>query len=169
LKSSDRKREKESKLNKVRTRSEEPGNLDKSNGSSEDSVDDEDTGETSEHDSDIERKEGKNEKRARKYKLAHFDQRIWAEKQIKDIEKSMSDKDKLLGITTDQSQRVLQKYLIEEIHRQSFEDTQTESIYYPKCRLILNKQRVYNPDLVAKVQRQVFVPNCKRYDGNTGR
>ena len=157
--------EQQDTVNKVRTRTGDPGDYD----SSDDSSDNEDTGETSGKDLASERRERKSKVEKRAYQMAKMDISTKPDRKIRSLKRCIEVQEKKMGVQADAKQKLLQKCLVVAIQKQTYDDTQTDTIYYPKVRLIKNNERLYDPDLVSKLQRKIFIPGCSnKYDGLTG-
>jgi len=75
-----------------------------------------------------------------------------------------------MGIQTDDRQKILQTCLVTAIQRQTYNDTQTDTVFYPKVRLTKNNERLYDPNLVSKLQRRIFSNGgYNSYDGASGK
>ena len=46
--------------------------------------------------------------------------------------------------------------LVTAIQRQTYNDTQTDTVFYLKVRLTKNNERLYDPNLVSSLQKKIF-------------
>ena len=136
-------------VNKVRTKTRRTRTRQKGHDSSEDSLDDEDTGETSGQELVSERNERKRKVEKGSYKLARPDVTTKADKRVRSLTRRIAAEEAQMGIQTDDRQKILQTCLVTAIQRQTYNDTQIDTVFYPKVRLTKNNERLYDPNLVS--------------------
>ncbi len=101
--------------------------------------------------------------------MAQLDWSTKADRRIRSLERCLEVQEKKMGIQADAKQKLFQKSLIVANQKQTYDDTQTDTIYYPKVQIIKNNERLYDPTLVSNLQRRIFIPGCSnKYDGLTG-
>jgi len=61
-----------------------------------------------------------------------------------------------MGVKTDDRQKILQTCLVTAIQRQTYNDTQIDTVFYPKIKLTKNNERLYDPNLVSNLQKRIF-------------
>jgi len=113
--------------------------------SSDDSLDDEDTGETSGQELVSERNERKRKVENGKYKTARPDITTKADKRVTNLIKTIAAEEAQMGIKTDENQKMLQTCLVTAIQRQTYNDSQINTVFYPKIKLTKNNERLYDP------------------------
>jgi len=91
--------------------------------------------------------------------MAKMDITTKADRKIRSLERCIEVQEKKMGIQADAKQKLLQKYLVVDINKQTYDDTQTDTIYYPKIKLIKNNERLYDPTLVSNLQRRILSPD----------